>query len=224
MKKRLTFKRSALAVAVVMATGYVGSATAHYIPGLPTTTTAPVTQLGGTNAYDVYHSKCFTDNGGVGGIPQQSDSDTNVAALRMRAGVAGVGTNAEGLYRVTLGANRTSGVGGWVQNSCTDWNNTNNLIVGGVTTTNLCNSSATNNTDGSITLAPTGGTAGNGDYDIVVSHPLGGTLAQSAASPAGKGYNVTFHCEAGIVAAPLHTGTSSNGLWNGPDYVQQINY
>ena len=60
MNKKFNLKKSALAVAMVMATGYMGNAAAHWIPGQPVTATTPTTPLGGDNAYDVYHTSCFT--------------------------------------------------------------------------------------------------------------------------------------------------------------------
>jgi hypothetical protein len=224
--KRVNFKKNVLAVAVVMASGYMGSAGAHWIPGEPLnplTPTLPSTPLGADNAYDVYHSTCFTDNGGPGGTPVDPESMSNAPAARMRAQVAGAGFGTAGIFKVTVGANRTAGPGGNLQASCTDLNN-NGLFPGSPVAASLpyCNNTlAANpnqNIENSAIVTPPAG-LGNGEYDIVVSHPLGaGTVAGQ--NSAGN-YNVRFHCE---TALGVHTGTSADSVPLGAEYLQIINY
>lgn len=77
--RRVNFKKNVLAVAVVMATGYMGSAAAHEIPS------AGVSEpLGsGLNAYDVYHTTCYSDT-----LSVDAESNSTGAATGLRAGVS----------------------------------------------------------------------------------------------------------------------------------------
>jgi hypothetical protein len=94
--------------------------------------------------------------------------------------------------------------------SCTDKNNANSLLLANDNA--YCNTSSSSNTKGTVILP-----AGNGAYDVVVSHPpVGATAAQSVAGQ----YNALLHCED---AAGNHTKTTIDGVI-GNDYIQVINY
>jgi hypothetical protein len=206
MKKVFNFKKSALAVAIVLASGYMGSAAAHWIPAAPATATTPTTPLGANNAYDVYHTSCFTATAAELLIPGPPDVASILPSHHLRVGVAGVAGT--GLFKITAAANRGVYPGTQTQASCTDFNNANSLLL--TLDKAYCNA-AGGSLNGTVTLA-----AGNGAYDVVVSHPVGATTAQSAAG----GYNAILHCED---AGNLHTKTTADGII-GDDYIQLINY
>jgi hypothetical protein len=192
--RRVNFKKNVLAVAVVMATGYMGSVAAHNIPlgGVyPASTT-----LASETAYDVYHTKCYTDSAMAG-----EGTLSPLPAARMRAQIAGISTAGTGLVKVTVGKSSAPGIGS--QSSCTD------NINGSTSATPYCNPTSPATTQNSAIV-----TQGNGDYDIVVNHP---TTATSGA----RTYNVLFHCE---TSTGLHTGTSADGTPTGTDFLQIINY
>jgi hypothetical protein len=168
----------------------MGSAVAHNVPnGLVYPAATP---LGSTNAYDVYHTTCFTDTNFV-----EADTVNNGPANRLRAQVAGVTSSTAGaneaFVKVTVGYNDMTGLSAPAQTqaSCTD------LINGAASATPYCNPTGVPGTQNSAILAK-----GNGDYDIAVSHPLNG--ATGGASTGTNTYNVQFHCE---TAGSVHTGT-----------------
>jgi hypothetical protein len=209
--RRVNFKKNVLAVAVAMAAGYMGSAGAHWAPGQPVTATTPTTPLGADNAFDVYHTSCYT---GTATDVNPPEVDVAGPANRLRANVAGVGGT--GIFKVTVGADRTPATAeaGALQASCTDFNNGNSLLLAGATSA-YCNPTNVSNTENSAIVAQ-----GNGDYDIVVAHPLGvGTVGgQNAAGV----YNLKFHCETSTGA---HTATGVGAIFTpGQDYVHIINY
>jgi hypothetical protein len=209
--QEINFKKSALVVAMMLATGYIGSAAAHYAPGAPLTATTPTTSLGGLNAYDVYHTTCWTATAAEKAAGGTDITTTNPTA-HLRVGVAGISSEAAA-FTITGSANRGAYPGTSVQASCTDKNNANSLLLANDAA--YCNTSSTSNANGSVIVTPVGGT-GNGAYDIVVSHPVAGTAAQSVAGQ----YNAMFHCED---AGNLHSKTTIDGVV-GNDYIQTINY
>jgi hypothetical protein len=134
------------------------------------------------------------------------------AAHHLRVGVAGISSEAA-RFTITGSANRGAYPGTSVQASCTDLNNGNSLLL--VSDGAYCNPSSTSNVNGSVAVTPAAG-QGNGAYDIVVSHPIAGTAAQSVAGQ----YNAVLHCED---STNLHTKTTVDGVV-GHDYIQVINY
>ncbi|MEQ1560607.1 MAG: hypothetical protein ABL933_16930 [Methyloglobulus sp.] len=137
--KRVNLTKTALTVAMAMASGYMGSAAAHELPTATTSAT-----VGTLNAnYDVYRTTCYSDANAV-----DPESASLGAALRLRAAVSK--TAGTGSVKVTLGANRAPNTR--TQASCSD-----STLGGYVYPADYCGNTQT-------TLA-----AGNGEYTMVVN-------------------------------------------------------
>lgn len=202
-------KKSVVAVAMALASGYMASAGAHNIPGaLPA-----VTPIGSMNAYDVYHTTCFSDP-----LLQKEGTVNGGAADHLRMAVAGVGA-AAAVNLVKITGNK-SGPFPFVpilanQRQCVD-NQYSASAAAIVDPNSYCSSTA--GVGRSVNVP-----GGNGEYDMVVSHlrTAGDETVGTAANSSAGTYNVKFHCEN---AANVHTGTGVGGPTGALDYVQIINY
>jgi hypothetical protein len=205
MSKSFIFKKSALVVAMVMATGYVGSAAAHDIPSGAQAAPWPTVSLAtATDAYDVYHTTCYTATALA--IP---DIELLTAASRIQVGVSR--TSGTSTLKATVGHIAT-GAGAvatnWTgQASCTDSTTSANPLFPGT----YCNGAP-------VTLIAPATKTGNGDYNVVVSKSGSGIST----------YAANLHCQAlDALGTVKHTGTGA--LFSAPatptaDYIQVINY